>query len=411
MNKLKLFYWQGINRLQHKQRGTIVAESAVVAQQILLARGLQRIKIQRNWQFATPPKGAEMCDFFVQLAMLLQAAVPLKSCLQMVQQHCVNIALYRWLSAILQDLETGLRFSQSLEKQQNHKQSYLTTQELQLIRVGEMTGNLAEVCQQIADYRQQALALQRKVQKILLYPMLVLAVSMILTCLLLIFIVPQFAEMYGGSQNLPFFTALLLHFSNVLQQYGWHFLLFLLLLSVLFQFRIKHSVRWRARKAALIGYMPLLNRIVDLNRLVSFCRNLHLMLQAGIPLNQALNSFLPNKVAWQQNQLDREEDVMLSKQVRSILTSIGQGYPLYQSVSEPFFPSQAQQMLQVGEVSGKLALMLRHIANNYQQRLDHQIDLLSQMLEPLLMVIIGGLIGLIMLGMYLPIFNMGSLIQ
>ena len=99
--------------------------------------------------------------------------------------------------------------------------------------------------------------------------------------------------------------------------------------------------------------------------------------------------------------------IVLDKEVRSILQWVSQGYAFSNSVSSELFPMEAQQMLQIGEQSGKLALMLEHIADNYQEKLNHQIDLLSQMLEPLMMVIIGSLIGIIMMGMYLPIFNMG----
>ena len=101
----------------------------------------------------------------------------------------------------------------------------------------------------------------------------------------------------------------------------------------------------------------------------------------------------------------------IEQEVRSILQWVSQGYPFSESVSSHLFPMEAQQMLQIGEKSGKLALMLRHIADNYQEKLNHQIDLLSQLLEPLMMLIIGSLIGIIMMGMYLPIFNMGSVIQ
>lgn len=410
MDKLKLFNWQGINRFQQKQRGSIIALNPQAAQQILLARGLQRIKLQRNWQVPRRPKATELCDLLVQLATLLQSAVPLKNSLQILQQNCVNIALYAWLSRLLVDLETGLNLSQAIQKQQMRSQvAYLTVQELQLIRVGEMTGNLAQVCQQIATYRQQALALQRKVQKILLYPAIVLSVSLILTWLLLLFVVPQFAAMYGNNE-LSTFTAVLLTLSTVLQQYWLHMLSLFALFGWLLRSRLKNSAAWRAKKILFMQKIPLLRRIIQLNRLISFCRNLQLMLQAGIPLNQGLNSFLPQQLSWQKQQME-STDVVLTTEVRRILNCLGQGYPLYQSVSEPFFPEQAKQMLEVGEKSGKLGLMLQHIADNYQQRLDHQVDLLSQMLEPMLMLIIGSLIGLIMLGMYLPIFNMGSLIQ
>ena len=412
MRKLKLFKWRGINRLQQKQKGTIVAESAMIAQQQLMSRGLQHIKLQQNWQLNSKPKSEEVCALLSQLATLLQAAVPLKNSLQILLQHCTNIALNSWLRQLLKDIESGLAFSQALEKQHLGKQhTYLTYQDRQLIRVGEMTGKLPTVCHEIAQHKQQALALQRKIRKILLYPVLVLGISLILTALLLLFIVPQFAEMYDNSSApLPTFTQVLLTLSQGLQDYWLHLLICMTLTILFIRARLKYSPWLNRQKSRLINATPVLSRIVQLSRLVGFSRSLFLMLQAGVPLNQALQSFLPQHPSWQRSS-NVQGDWLLIEEVQSILHWLQQGYAFSASVSGHIFPLAAQQMLQVGEQSGQLPKMLQFIANDHQQQLDYQIDLLSQMLEPLLMVIIGGLIGLIMLGMYLPIFNMGALVQ
>ena len=412
MRKLKLFNWHGVNRLQQKQKGTIVAESAVMAQQQLMSRGLQHIKLQQNWQLNSKPKNAEVCALLSQLATLLQAAVPLKNSLQILLQHCTNIALNSWLRQLLKDIESGLAFSQALEKQNVEKQNqYLTYQDRQLIKVGEMTGKLPTVCHEIAQHKQQALALQRKIRKILLYPVLVLGISLILTALLLLFIVPQFAAMYDNSSaQLPTFTQVLLTLSQGLQDYWLHLLICMALTTLFIRVHLKHSPWFNRQKIRIINATPVLNRIVQLSRLVGFSRSLFLMLQAGVPLNQALQSFLPQNPSWQRSP-NVQGDWLLIEEVQSILHWLQQGYAFSASVSGHIFPLAAQQMLQVGEQSGQLPKMLQFIANDHQQQLDYQIDLLSQMLEPLLMVIIGGLIGLIMLGMYLPIFNMGALVQ
>ena len=405
--KLKIFRWHGYNRLQQKQQGMIIAETEMQAQQELLSRGLQQLKLQRDWQISGKPNNAEICDLLMQFSTLLQSSVPLKNSLQILLQNCTNIALNQWLRKLSADIESGLSLSQSLENQG----LYLSLQECQLLKVGEMTGKLAQVCSQIAKHRQQHLALQRKMQKILLYPALVLAVSLILTLLLLLFIVPQFAEMYAHNQaELPLFTTVLLTISDTLQQYLWQFFLLAVLLCLLFRTQSKHSLRLNKGKSRLIAATPIFGGIVRLSRLVGFCRSLQLMLQSGIPLNQALLSFLPQVKSWQ-TKVTLQGDLVLFHEVQSMLHWIQQGYTLSDSVGSGLFPLQAQQMLQVGEKSGQLAMMLQHIADNYQQQLDHKIDLLSQMLEPMLMLIIGTIIGLIMLGMYLPIFNMGAMIQ
>lgn len=402
--KLNMYRWQATNRFGQKQRGVLVAEDENQAKRILFSRQLQNIRLQRNWQFSSAPKNAEICDLLQQLATLLEASVTLKNSLQILLSNCTNIPLYQWLQQLLSDLESGLAFSQAL----NRQPKFLTHQERQLIRAGEMTGQLAKVCRQIALSKQQSLALQRKIQKILLYPMMILTISLILTALLLIFIVPQFAEMYGGeTTQLPLFTRILLYLSQSLQQYFMPFCVMLTAIAFFLKRRLQYSLRLNQQKNKLIAATPVLGQIVAFSRLIRFCRSLHLMLHAGVPLNQALQSFLPTD----KPDAAIRHDVSLTQEVQYILQGIQRGFTFSACVGVTLFPMQAQQMIQVGEQAGKLPLMLQHIADNYQRQLDHKIDLLSQMLEPLLMLIIGGIIGLIMLGMYLPIFNMGSLIQ
>ncbi|OOF60193.1 type II secretion system F family protein [Rodentibacter myodis] len=403
----KLFYYQAQNTLKQVQKGSIIADSQQLAQFQLINRGLTNIKLQQNWQLNTKPKNTEISTLLNQLATLLQSAIPLKNSLQILQQNCTQLALNAWLEQLLQGIESGLSFSQSIEQQGK----YLTRQEIQLIQVGEMTGKLALVCGKIASRRSQSLALQRKLQKIMLYPSMVLGISLLLTIALLLFIVPQFAEMYqGNNTDLPALTGVLLAMSHFLKNSMGKVTIIFTLLLLLYHFKFKHFPWFQQLKARIISATPIFGNIQQLSRLVNFSQSLHIMLQAGVPLNQALESFLPHTQTWQ-TQKTVITDCVLDSEVRSILQWVSQGYAFSNSVSSNLFPMEAQQMLQIGEKSGKLALMLQHIAENYQEKLNHQIDLLSQMLEPLMMVIIGSLIGIIMTGMYLPIFNMGSVVQ
>ena len=403
----KLFYYRARNTLEQLQKGSIIADSIRAAEFQLMNRGLTNIKLQQNWQFNNKPKNAEISALLNQLAILLQSAISLKNSLQILQQNCTQLALNEWVEQLLQSIESGLSFSQSIERQGK----YLTRQEIQLIQVGEMTGKLALVCGKIASHRNRSLALQRKLQKIMLYPSMVLGISLSLTLMLLLFIVPQFAEMYqSNNSELPTLTRVLLTMSNFLREELYILLLLSLFLGFFYHLKFKQSPHFKQQKARIIALTPIFGKIQQLSRLVNFSQNLHIMLQAGVPLNQALNSFLPRAQSWQIKS-PLTSDAVLDGEVKSILQWVSQGYAFSDSISSRLFPMEAQQMLQIGEKSGKLALMLQHIAENYQEKLNHQIDLLSQMLEPLMMVIIGGLIGIIMMGMYLPIFNMGSVVQ
>ncbi|PJG83047.1 type II secretion system F family protein [Caviibacterium pharyngocola] len=406
MTKSKSYHWKATDRFGRKQQGLLVAGSLEAAQQTLLRQGFNQLKLSRNWSFSAQVKKTDVNALITQLATMLDSAIPLKEGLRILLQNCENLALYQWINALIADLESGLSFSQSLEKQGK----YFSYQERQLIKIGELSGKLPQVCERIAAYRQQALALQRKLQKILFYPVIVLGVSLLLTALLLLFVVPRFAEMYqGNNAQLPAITEGLLILSEGLQQYFFHIIAIIGLTLYFLRLRLRRSIRLNRWKHKLIAALPIIGTIQHLSRIVGFSRSLHLMLHSGIPLNQALLSFLPPKTYGKIESL--QGDWVLTDEIELILRRIQQGYAFSESVGTTLFPRQGQQMLQIGEKSGKLVPMLQYIADDYQRRLDHQADLLSQLLEPLLMVIIGGVIGVIMLGMYLPIFNMGAMIQ
>ncbi|MGC6342616.1 type II secretion system F family protein [Bisgaard Taxon 45] len=403
MKKLKMFRWKGINRLQQVQKGIIIAENKAIARQSLLLKGFHRLHLQQNWQLSTTPQYVDICELFTQLAMLLQAAIPLKESLDLLQQNCMNIELTHWLRQLLTAIESGFPFSTALAKQER----YLTKQEYQLISVGESTGKLPFVCAQLAAQRQHTLALRRKVQKMLFYPVIVLTVTLILTSLLLLFIVPQFADIYAH-QPLPTFTALLFNLSAGLRHYAVQLILLVIFIFIFLKFYAK-SRPWLYRlKQHLIYCMPRLKQMTHYAELIHFCRHLHLMLRSGIPLQQALQTFLPTQNGRVYSSLTERN---LAREVEQMLVGITQGYAFSEVIGATLFPDMAQQMLQVGEQTGRLSEMLEYIADSYQQKLEHQIDLLSQLLEPLLMLVIGTIIGVILLGMYLPMFNMGTLVS
>ena len=283
----KLFYYQGSNALNQKQKGSIIADTKQQAHFQLISCGLTHIKLQQNWQFGAKPKNSEISELLNQLATLLQYAIPLKNSLQILQQNCTQIMLNEWLERLLQSIESGLAFSQAIEQQGK----YLTQQEIQLIQVGEMTGKLAVVCKKIATHRSQSLALQRKLQKIMLYPSMVLGISLLLTLALLLFIVPQFAEMYSGNNaELPTITAILLSISNFLKQNIGILLFFALSFVLFYYFYLKRQTWFHQKKNQLISITPIFGTIQKLSRLVNFSQSLQIMLQAGVPLNQALTN-------------------------------------------------------------------------------------------------------------------------
>ena len=146
MAKQKLFYFQAYDQRQQWQKGSLIAQSKQAAQFLLIAKGFSRIRLQQDWQLNQKPKNAEISALLNQLATLLSSAIPLKNALHILQDNCTQLGLHQWLGALIELIESGISFSQSLEIQGK----YLNFQEIQLIQVGEMTGKLAEVCTKIA---------------------------------------------------------------------------------------------------------------------------------------------------------------------------------------------------------------------------------------------------------------------
>lgn len=393
------FRWQGINTFQEKERGEIIAPNITAAQKQLLQKGLKHLTIQRNWQFNTSPSQQLIYQFFAQLAVLLNANIPIKTALQITLQDCTNIGLYCWVSALIHHLNQGYSLSYALEKENK----YLTFQELSLIKVGEKTGDVPYLCNKIAENQKQRLNIQRKIQKIMIYPSLVLGISCILTLLLLIFIVPQFAQMYGErQQELPFFTQFLLHISQLIRETGIYWSIFLITIIASIKYLFPHLFSWVRQK--LRYHLPFFRHFNQLNRQYYLSQNLSLMLKAGVPLTEALRCFLSPKHSLL-------PDPVLQNSIEKTCRALMQGYSFSLSLSSHLFSSQAKNMIFLGEKTGALPLMLEKISHNTQEKLDHEIALISQLIEPIMMVVIGMLIGAIMLGLYLPIFNMGSLIQ
>ncbi|MDE8033641.1 type II secretion system F family protein [Actinobacillus equuli subsp. equuli] len=391
------FHWKAKNRFQQKQSGILLAQNHAEAEQKLLAKGYQDIRIQRNFAFARQPKADEITQFIAQLALLINASIPFKQALMMQQENCTNIKLYQWLLALNAAVTSGYSFSASLAK----LGCYFSKQEIQLIRIGEQSGKLGTVLDNLAKTRSQSEKLTKKVRKIMFYPLIVLVISCVLTLGLLVFIVPQFADLYmDKAQNLPWLTSLLFSLSAFLRQNG----IFLccsgiVAMGMLLCFAKKFG-NLTACQIRLLSYIPFFNQVIRYTRIIFFTQNLALMLSAHLHLEVALNAFLSEKM----------HDRLLQQQIRLTLSLLKQGYKFSEGLNPTVFTSQVVQMIAIGEKSANLAVMCTQISDIYQLKLDYQIDLLSQLLEPVLMLLMGIIIGTVLIGLYLPIFDLGVLV-
>mgnify|MGYP003084407350 FL=1 len=398
MFKVYEFHWKAVNRFQQKQKGKLLAQNQEELEQRLIKKGFQQIKISRNFIFPKNPKSEEVTQLISQLALLINAKLPLKQALSLILENTQNIKLYLWLEEIIRSIELGYSFSTSLE----NLNRYLDSQEIQLIKMGEMSGKLGIILENIAKSRSESEKLFSKVKKIMFYPVMVLVIALTLSIGMLVLIVPEFAELYSAKdKTLPFITEVLFFLSNLLID-NYTFMLFLFVLSGIFlSFLAKKTTVITKIKYHILSNFPVFKNIIAQSRIIYFTQNVALMLNASLRLDLILETFLSNKQA----------DPILQKECQSVLTLIKQGYAFSECLNTDVFESQTVQMLSVGERSGKLAEMSEYASQIYKKKLDDQLDILSQLLEPALMVILGGIVGTIIVGLYLPIFDMGSLVE
>lgn len=398
MFKVYEFHWKAINRFQQKQKGKLLARNQDELEQRLIKKGFQQIKISRNFILPKNPKSEEVTQLISQLALLINAKLPLKQALSIILENTQNIKIYLWLEEIIRSVELGYSFSKSLE----NLNRYLDSQEIQLIKMGEMSGKLGVILENIAQSRSESEKLFSKVKKIIFYPVMVLTIALTLSIGMLVLIVPKFAELYSAKdKTLPFITEILFFLSNLLVDNYVFLLVLLILSSVLLSFLAKKTTIIKKLKYSILSNMPVFKTILNQSRIVYFTQNVALMLNASLRLDLILETFLSNKQA----------DPILQKECLSVLTLIKQGYAFSECLNTEVFESQTVQMLSVGEKSGKLAEMSEYVSQIYKKKLDDQLDILSQLLEPVLMVVLGGIVGTIIVGLYLPIFDMGSLVE
>ena len=398
MFKVYEFHWKAVNRFQQKQKGKLLARNQEELEQKLIKKGYQQIKISRNFILPKNPKSEEVTQLISQLALLINAKLPLKQALSIILENTQNIKIYLWLEEIIRSVELGYSFSKSLE----NLNRYLDSQEIQLIKMGEISGKLGVILENIAQSRSESEKLFSKVKKIMFYPVMVLTIALTLSIGMLVLIVPKFAELYSAKdKTLPFITEILFFLSNLLVDNYVFLLVLLILSSVLLSFLAKKTTIIKKLKYSILSNMPVFKTILNQSRIVYFTQNVALMLNASLRLDLILETFLSNKQA----------DPILQKECLSVLTLIKQGYAFSECLNTEVFESQTVQMLSVGEKSGKLAEMSEYVSQIYKKKLDDQLDILSQLLEPVLMVVLGGIVGTIIVGLYLPIFDMGSLVE
>jgi type IV pilus assembly protein PilC len=399
------FVWQGKTRDGSTKRGMIVAdnEGAVVAQ--LRAQSIAPIRVRAKakdlseiFPFLTARVGAkEIVVFTRQFATMIDAGLPLVQCLDILATQQEHKAFKQILFAVKAEVEAGSTFAEALGKHPKvFDRLYVS-----LVAAGEVAGILDTILTRLATYMEKAEALKRKVKGAMVYPTSVLVIAIGVVVLMLVKVIPVFEQMFsdfGGA--LPGPTQIVISLSHFVQSYLLHGLVGLVLFVALVRY-IYSTEKGRWNFDTMFLKLPILGSVLRKVAVARFSRTLGTMLSSGVPILEALE--IVAKTAG---------NVVIEKELMTTRAAIAEG----QTIAEPLskskvFPGMVVRMVAVGEETGSMDAMLGKIADFYDEEVDAAVTAMTSMLEPLMMVVLGGSIGALLVAMYLPIFKIAETVQ
>jgi type IV pilus assembly protein PilC len=395
-----IFVWQGTNKNGRKVKGEQSGDSVNTVKAQLRRQGITPIKVKKKPKdlfAASKPaiKAADIAVFSRQLATMMASGVPLMQSMQIIGEGHENASMQEMLLAIKADVESGTSLAQSLAKYPIHFNDLYVS----LVEAGEQSGTLEALLNEIANYQEKSEALKAKVKKALVYPIAILVVAFIVTAILMIFVIPQFEDLFAGfGAELPGLTKLVIQISQFFQEWWW--LIFGGIIGTVVSMLQAHK---RSRKVQhfidrAVLKIPVIGAIQHKGSIARFTRTLSTMFKAGVPLVEALDS-----VAGASGNIVFSEATLLMKDDVSTGTQLNKAM-----LDSELFPNMVIQMVAIGEESGALDSMLAKVADFYEAEVDDAVDNMTALMEPLIMVFLGGLIGTLVVAMYLPIFKLAS---
>ena len=400
--KSDLFTWSGTDKAGHNSTGEIRAASTAIAKAQLRRQGImpKNVKKKSKPLFGSggkPIKAADIAVFTRQLATMMKAGIPLVQSFDIVIQGLDHPRMSLLTTAIRAEIAAGNSFAESLRRYPRIFDALYCN----LIEVGESSGALDIMLDRLATFKEKTEALKSKIRKAMNYPIAIILVALATTGIMLIKIVPALAETFSSfGAELPAFTLLVVSLSDWVIAYWWQVLPAAALTFVLFKEALLRSKRLRRLADRALLRLPIFGNIVRTSCYARFSRTLSTTYAAGVPLVDALAS-----VAGTTGNSVYEE---ATKQIRSDVAS---GQPLHSAISDTaLFPNMISQMASIGEESGSLDAMLERSASHFEAEVDDAVDSLTSLLEPAIIVVIGILVGGLVIAMYLPIFQLGSVI-
>lgn len=397
-----VFHYEGINKAGQKMVGDIEARSLALAKAELRKQGIISNKVakkRKNFfdKKNTKIKSSDITVFSRQLATMIQSGIPLVQSFDIVAKGQNNGRMRALLETIKSDIETGLTLSEALIK---HPQ-YFNELFCNLVDAGEKSGTLDVMLDKVASYKEKIETIKKKIKKALTYPMAVIVVALIVTTGLLIFVVPQFESLFKGfGADLPAVTQAVVTMSKFMQAY-WYFIFGAIGAGLYaFTYAKNHSLVFAHNLDRTLLKLPIVGSILEKAAIARFTRTLSITFAAGLPLVEALKSVA-----------GATGNIIFSKATDRIREEVSTGQQMNIAMENThLFPSMVVQMVAIGEESGALEKMLGKVASFYEEEVDSAVDSLSSLLEPIIMSILGILVGGLVVAMYMPIFKLGSAI-
>lgn len=401
MSNKKIFIWHGKNQSNQTIVGELVARNKFAAKAHLRHAKIHVLKIRKKpehlFRKFRSIKLKDIIAFSKQLATMLSSGIPIIQALKIFSEGHSNIKMIQIIEQLSIQIENGHSFSEALASYPKLFNSLYCN----LIKTGEQIGALDIMLDRIATYKEKSERMKMKVKKALLYPITVLVLGFIITAIILIYVVPQFESLFEGfGGKLPFLTTLIIQISNFILSYGGE-LLFITSCTTVFiilLYRKKKAFRYFIERNLLS--IPVFGLMIKKAAIAKFARTLATTFSAGIPILDGLKS-----VAYAASNIAFEEAALQTS------IEVSQGKSLYQALQlTGRFPYLVIQMIKVGEETGQLDRMLNTIAEHYDEEVDYAAETINTLIEPLLMVFLGSIIGALIIAMYLPIFNLGTIL-
>jgi len=398
--KQATFLWEGKDKKGNRVKGRGLARDEIDMKNDLRRQGIAATRVRKERQlFKGEGKvtAEDIALFARQLATMLTAGIPMVQAFEIIGVGNDKPAVQKLVLAIKADIETGNALNQALAKHPLHFDDLFVN----LVEAGEHAGALETVLDKIATYKEKTEALKKKIKKALFYPAAVMAVAVIVTVVLLLFVIPQFESLFKGfGADLPAFTQFVIDLSRWLQAKWWVMFGIIGVAIFLFSYFYKRSRAMRQFLDRMSLQIPVIGPILKKAAIARFARTLATMFGAGVPLVEAMKSVAgaTGNILYQEGVLKMRDEISTGMRMQRAMENTG------------LFPNMVVQMIAVGEESGSLDDMAGKVADFYEADVDAAVDALSSLLEPLIMVILGVLVGGLVIAMYLPIFKLGAVV-